>query len=252
MTDGLLPGADRDLVERPREAHRRRSARRCCSTRRSSSIEGQRRTASRVTFEGELPEAGERADVRSRARLGRPPAELRDARARQDAGRRSNQRGFIEVDAQRRTAEPTIFAIGDVAGEPMLAHKASHEARVAVEAIAGERVAFEPRGDPGRRLHRSRARLVRPDRDRGAEAEARGRGRAVPVGRLGPRDHARPHRRPDQARHRSGDRARARRRHRRPRRRRADRRRRARHRDGRDRRRPQADASTRIRRCRRR
>jgi dihydrolipoamide dehydrogenase len=59
-----------------------------------------------------------------------------------------DKRGFVKVDAQRRTAEPTIYAIGDVAGEPMLAHKASHEGRVAVEAIAGHKVAFEPRAIP--------------------------------------------------------------------------------------------------------
>jgi dihydrolipoamide dehydrogenase len=59
-----------------------------------------------------------------------------------------NQRGFIEVDARRGTDEPTIFAIGDVVSEPMLAHKASHEARVAVDAILGERVAFEPLAIP--------------------------------------------------------------------------------------------------------
>ena len=59
-----------------------------------------------------------------------------------------NARGFIEVDERRRTAEPSIYAIGDVVGEPMLAHKASHEARVAVDAIAGERVAFEPQAIP--------------------------------------------------------------------------------------------------------
>jgi dihydrolipoamide dehydrogenase len=59
-----------------------------------------------------------------------------------------DQRGFIMVDEQRRTHEPSIFAIGDVVGEPMLAHKASHEGRVAVEAIAGERVAFEPLAIP--------------------------------------------------------------------------------------------------------
>ena len=52
------------------------------------------------------------------------------------------------VDEQRRTAEPSIFAIGDVVGEPMLAHKASHEGRVAVEVIAGENVAFAPRAIP--------------------------------------------------------------------------------------------------------
>jgi dihydrolipoamide dehydrogenase len=59
-----------------------------------------------------------------------------------------NKRGFVEVDAQRRTAEPSIYAIGDVAGEPMLAHKAFHEARVAVEAIAGHKVAYEPLAIP--------------------------------------------------------------------------------------------------------
>ena len=57
-------------------------------------------------------------------------------------------KGFIETDGQRRTAEPTVFAIGDVAGEPMLAHKASHEARVAVEAIAGHKAQFEPAAIP--------------------------------------------------------------------------------------------------------
>jgi dihydrolipoamide dehydrogenase len=59
-----------------------------------------------------------------------------------------NDKGFIETDGQRRTAEPTIFAIGDVAGEPMLAHKASHEARVAVEAIEGQKAVFEPAAIP--------------------------------------------------------------------------------------------------------
>src|SRR5260221_536996 len=52
------------------------------------------------------------------------------------------------VDEQRRTGEPSIFAIGDVVGEPMLAHKASHEGRVAAEVIAGEKAAFAPRAIP--------------------------------------------------------------------------------------------------------
>ncbi|MBI1345252.1 dihydrolipoyl dehydrogenase [bacterium] len=54
-----------------------------------------------------------------------------------------NDKGFIEVDAQRRTAEPHIFAIGDVAGEPMLAHKATREAKVAVEGLLGKSVEFD-------------------------------------------------------------------------------------------------------------
>ena len=57
-------------------------------------------------------------------------------------------RGFVTVDGQRRTGEASLFAIGDLAGEPMLAHKAFHEARVAVEAIAGRKVAFEPLAIP--------------------------------------------------------------------------------------------------------
>jgi dihydrolipoamide dehydrogenase len=61
---------------------------------------------------------------------------------------RVSERGFILVDDQMRTDEPSIFAIGDVVGEPMLAHKASHEGRVAVEVMAGENVAFAPRAIP--------------------------------------------------------------------------------------------------------
>ncbi len=59
-----------------------------------------------------------------------------------------NERGFIKVNGQRQTTDPPIYAIGDVAGEPMLAHKATHEGRVAAEAIAGHKVAFEPRAIP--------------------------------------------------------------------------------------------------------
>ena len=63
-------------------------------------------------------------------------------------GVKVSDKGFIQVDAALRTATPNIFAIGDVVGEPMLAHKASHEARVAVEAIMGHKVAFEPQAIP--------------------------------------------------------------------------------------------------------
>ncbi|HVI09322.1 MAG TPA: FAD-dependent oxidoreductase, partial [Candidatus Binatia bacterium] len=57
-------------------------------------------------------------------------------------------RGFIEVNKQLQTADPSISAVGDVVGEPMLAHKAMHEGRTAVEAIAGHKVAFEPHAIP--------------------------------------------------------------------------------------------------------
>jgi dihydrolipoamide dehydrogenase len=64
------------------------------------------------------------------------------------AGIQTDERGFIRIDDQRRTASERIFAIGDAAGEPMLAHKAYHEARVAVEAIAGRKVVYQPAAVP--------------------------------------------------------------------------------------------------------
>jgi dihydrolipoamide dehydrogenase len=59
-----------------------------------------------------------------------------------------NEKGFLKVNAQLMTDDPFIYAIGDVVGEPMLAHKASHEGRTAVEAILGHKVAFEPQAIP--------------------------------------------------------------------------------------------------------
>ena len=59
-----------------------------------------------------------------------------------------DRRGFVVCDEQQRTADPQILAIGDVAGEPMLAHKASHEAKVAVEALLGKPAVFEPAAIP--------------------------------------------------------------------------------------------------------
>jgi len=99
----------------------------------------------RVTFEGDVAEKEQVFD-RVLVAIGRRPNSkvpgLEKTRVKVDA------KGFIETDPQRRTAEPSIFAIGDVAGEPMLAHKASHEARVAVEAIAGHKAVFEPQAIP--------------------------------------------------------------------------------------------------------
>ena len=99
----------------------------------------------RVSFEGEGAPAGQVFE-KVLVSIGRRPNSnvpgLETTRVEVDG------RGFIKVDEQRRTAEPTLYAIGDVAGEPMLAHKASHEGRSAVEAIAGHKVAFEPLAIP--------------------------------------------------------------------------------------------------------
>jgi dihydrolipoamide dehydrogenase len=143
MTPGLLPGADRDLVDV--------LARRVSQTMKKVLLETKvvkmapEAQGIRVTFEGQA----------------QPPEQIFD-RVLVSVGRRPNskipglertqvqvdQRGFIMVDEQRRTHEPSIFAIGDVVGEPMLAHKASHEGRVAVEVMAGANVAFAPRAIP--------------------------------------------------------------------------------------------------------
>jgi dihydrolipoamide dehydrogenase len=98
-----------------------------------------------VSFEGE--KTGDQTFDRVLISIGRRPNS--NVPGLENTRVKVNQRGFIDVDESRRTAEPSIYAIGDVAGEPMLAHKASHEGRTAVDAIAGDRnVAFEPAAIP--------------------------------------------------------------------------------------------------------
>lgn len=144
MTDGLLPGADRDLV-RPLTARMKRELHQLMLSTRVVEMEDTG-TKVRVRFEGAGADPEEQEFDRVLVAVGRRPNSqglgLENTRVE------VTERGFVKVDAQRRTAEPTIFAIGDVAGEPMLAHKASHEAKVAAEVIAGKRVAFEPRAIP--------------------------------------------------------------------------------------------------------
>jgi dihydrolipoamide dehydrogenase len=147
MTGGLLPGADRDLVN----ILARRIESICEAVLLNTKVVGIKTTkdALTVTLDGEGLGAGaakERTFDRVLVSVGRRP---NSAVAGLDRTKvKVNPRGFIEVDGARRTAESSIYAIGDVVGEPMLAHKASHEARVAVESIAGERVAFEPLAIP--------------------------------------------------------------------------------------------------------
>ncbi len=146
MTDGLLPGADRDLVN----ILAKRIGSICEAVLLNTKVASvkEAKDGVTVTFEGQLPEgmANERTFDRVLVSVGRRP---NSAVPGLDKTRvKVNQKGFIEIDAARATAEPTIYAIGDVVGEPMLAHKASHEARVAIDAILGERVAFEPEAIP--------------------------------------------------------------------------------------------------------
>lgn len=165
MTPGLLPGADRDLVDILARRVKQLMKAVLLSTRvvqMKAELNG-----IRVTFDGEgvtapgrdMGGAAAGKEVAGKEAAGKDQTFDRVLVA---VGRspnskipgldgtrvRVNERGFIVVDEQLRTDEPSIFAIGDVVGEPMLAHKASHEGRVAVEVIAGENVAFEPYAIP--------------------------------------------------------------------------------------------------------
>ena len=100
----------------------------------------------KVTFDGPAGTKPEQEFEKVLVSVGRSP--VTEGLGLEHTGIVVNRQGFINVDNQMRTDDPKIFAIGDVVGEPMLAHKASHEGRVAAEVIAGHNVAFEPRAIP--------------------------------------------------------------------------------------------------------
>jgi dihydrolipoamide dehydrogenase len=143
MTAGLLPGADRDLVDI--------LAKRIDDTVKAVLLETKVAQMSEVSqgIRVSLEDGGSGAEQTFETVLvsvGRKPNSKIPGIERTSV--QTDARGFIVADDQRRTHEPSIFAIGDVVGEPMLAHKASHEGRIAVEVIVGENVAFEPRAIP--------------------------------------------------------------------------------------------------------
>ena len=139
LVDGLIPGADRDLV---RPLHKRIEKRyeAIYLKTKVTKIEAQK-DGLKVTFEGEQAPEPQLYDRVLMAVGRRPNGREIDAEA---AGASVNERGFIPVDKQMRTNVPHIFAIGDIVGDPMLAHKAAHEGKVAAEVIAGHKAFFEP------------------------------------------------------------------------------------------------------------
>ncbi|MGE3805191.1 MAG: dihydrolipoyl dehydrogenase [Gemmataceae bacterium] len=140
LTGGLLPGVDRDLV-RPLQGRLEHLLDKIYLETKVAKLE-ETKSGIKVKLEGEEVEDKEPVFGRVLVSVGRRP-NTRDL-GLENTGVKLDEKGFVKVDEQRRSSDEHIFAIGDVAGEPMLAHKASHEGKVAVEAIAGEAAAFEP------------------------------------------------------------------------------------------------------------
>ena len=148
MMDGLMQGADRDLVKVWQKHNTHRFDNIYTNTK-TVAVEA-REDGIYVTFEkandtSTAPAEPQRYDMVLVA-VGRAPNGL--LIGAEHAGVAVNERGFINVDAQMRTNVPHIFAIGDIVGQPMLAHKAVHEAHVAAESAHGEKAFFDVRQIP--------------------------------------------------------------------------------------------------------
>jgi dihydrolipoamide dehydrogenase len=145
MLDGLMQGPDRDLVKAWQKQNERRFDRIMLKTR-TAGAEA-RADGIWVRFEGEqAPAEPQRYDLVLQS-AGRSPNGRKIGADK--AGIAVDERGFIPVDSQMRSNVPHIYAIGDVVGQPMLAHKAVHEAHVAAEAAAGQKSHFDARVIPG-------------------------------------------------------------------------------------------------------
>ncbi|QDT37150.1 dihydrolipoyl dehydrogenase [Stratiformator vulcanicus] len=178
MTDGLLPGADRDLVKPLQQ----KLAKEFAAINLNTKVESLEATKDgiKATFSGEAVDKGADAEQvfdRVLIAIGRRPTSkgigLENTRVETD------DKGFAVVDKAMRTSDPNILAIGDVAGEPMLAHKATREARIAVETLLGHSTEFDNVGIPA---------VVFTDPELAwvgiTEAEAKAAGRKVKVSKF--------------------------------------------------------------------
>lgn len=144
LTDGLLPGCDRDLVS----VLKRRLDKKFNSIMLNTRVESfkEQKNGLMVTFMNQEDETSKQLFENVLVAIGRRPNTQN--LGLENTSIKLDEKGFIEVDAQMRTAHKHIFAIGDIAGEPMLAHKAYAEANVAVEAAVGKKTVFDPRAIP--------------------------------------------------------------------------------------------------------
>ena len=144
MLEGLMTGADRDLVAVWQKFNAKRFDKIMLKTK-TVAVEAKRESIL-VRFEGEQAPAEPQLYDLVLVSVGRSPNGKKIGAER--AGIAVSDRGFIPVDGQMRTNVPHIFAIGDIVGQPMLAHKATHEAKVAAEVIAGHKRYFDARAIP--------------------------------------------------------------------------------------------------------
>jgi len=143
LMDGLIPGADKDVV-RPLAKRIEKRYEKILLKTKVAKIEAQK-DGLKVTFEGPDGTTTDTFDAALMAVGRRPNGRELKAEA---AGVTVNERGYIPVDKQQRTNVPHIYAIGDVCGEPMLAHKATHEAKIAAEVIAGHKAFYDAKTIP--------------------------------------------------------------------------------------------------------
>lgn len=142
MTNGVIPGADRDLAMVLQKKLAGKFSQFLFETKVVSCTE--EKDGLRVGFEGK--NAGEQVFDHVLVSVGRKPNT--SGIGLENTKVKLSDRGFIQVSGNRQTTVGHIYAIGDVTGDPMLAHKASHEAKVAVESIAGDNVVFDPKAIP--------------------------------------------------------------------------------------------------------
>ncbi len=143
MTDGLLPGADRDLVRVLQRNLENKFESILLSTKVSSVSET--KTGIKVKFESSEG-VSEKVFDRVLISIGRRP--ITSELGLDSTNVNISEKGFVVIDEKCQTSDPSIFAIGDIVGGAMLAHKASAEGKVAVDAILGKKVAFEPNAIP--------------------------------------------------------------------------------------------------------
>jgi dihydrolipoamide dehydrogenase len=144
MLPQILTGADRDLVNPLAKRLEKMFSAILLNTKVAELKEVS--DGIKVRFEGANLAAPEQTFEKVLVSVGRKPNV--DVPGLENTRVTKTQKGFIDTDLQRRTKDPVIFAVGDIAGDPMLAHKATHEGKVAVEAIMGKKTTFEPRAIP--------------------------------------------------------------------------------------------------------